>query len=1220
MKAGYFRRIRFPLIVILGLLGLCGSLFYFAPAPLQPGSEYEIADTADTNVQKSATDSPLSNPDIDKNGVWQWIDLGIDLGHRPARLIAGSENRWYIEIDHADGIYRVAANRLLLESKTAQTNLAGNSDTVRSIHGQVLLWQWDEPSLTRYRDNVSFLKTYTSIVNWSPDYVRKTTALPNDPHYQNTLGRLADAINLEYIWQRRTDASHAIIALLDSGVNYHADELRENIWINQGETLNGIDDTGNGYIDDIHGWDFVDDNAEPFEEYGHGTKLAALMGNHGNNGIGGTGIAWRCRIMPIRVLGTDGYGFDSDIVDGLYYGVQNGARIFNLSLGGRGFNMFFENAMKYVAENNGNIIISAGNENRDIDTDPQYPAAYSSPGKMVIGGWSSPNIRHHNSNYGKFTLDFMAPFRADIVWDNKAEPVMGTSVSAAIASAFAALTAAEHPHMSPTQLKEHLLLSSPNEVHFANYAKNGKRFEPVSAIRNATPSAPEIHGGLDNVYILSTGVHSQATVTPIITGFGNDFTYEWIQAETGTFVSDGNRLYIPSNFSTQEFILRLTSPYGTTEKTFNISVYDNSWFYHSKPYPFGPEVPTFTHSYGNGVYVAIPETNPPDSIDYVLKSTDRMEWNRRKMNTDPAVGQWANARTLGYHINYHWVQINSGFGTSKLFYSSDGEHWHPFQEDLEFKGFKILNSTSNTLSIQESTVHYIFNGDDLSLVHQSQTSGFIPMDADEIHFWKIAHVSENQSVLKFSSDGIHWESIEQEFGTKIVPFYNRYQKQIWLPSPSQGKITVLDVSGTEVVIRDELPLVGVQITFMDGIAIVGDSLNQVWNLQEQDWVNVPMTIRGARLSISQISNNRPPRVVAIRGDQLIVQTNSHFYRWRPLANELEQLSEIINRRNMKNFYALGQIFNKSNRGIEQSYDSKNFRNVAPGVNLHEPMIGSNYMISNRSDSYFHWTFDGILWQRILMPNASAEYFPLANGIMLKGNTGFQFQTASGDWQPVEGLIGFSEIFRYNSIGGLIAQFSDNLFIPSNADGSEWEEVIHPYHNSGIDIKVETGSGKIFIFPNSSTTLPINAYSSINGIDWQHDVWRGKQSQAPRYRGIYFIGNEMSTDGENWLSTPNHFQSIQFPWIFTDTGRIYMGEEHLLPGWEWNNLWGPVWPTRSHWYYTYDYGWLLPERKIHTWSVVFSPQHGWLALHPSVESKAYSMAENRWLEPLGFHRE
>jgi subtilisin family serine protease len=183
---------------------------------------------------------------------------------------------------------------------------------------------------------------------------------------------------------RQTVGGAVVVAVVDSGADLRHRDLAPNLWTNAGEVPgNGVDDDGNGYVDDIHGYDLVDGDGDPQDTNGHGTHVTGVIGARGGNGIGVAGVAWRARIMVVRVLGDDATGFASTVADGIRYAVANGARVVNLSLAGPDYSDDLEAAVAEARAAGVLIVAAAGNDGRDLAAQPSYPA--SLPEDNVIG-------------------------------------------------------------------------------------------------------------------------------------------------------------------------------------------------------------------------------------------------------------------------------------------------------------------------------------------------------------------------------------------------------------------------------------------------------------------------------------------------------------------------------------------------------------------------------------------------------------------------------------------------------------------------------------------------------------------------------------------------------------------------------------------------------------------------------------------------------------------
>lgn len=258
-----------------------------------------------------------------------------------------------------------------------------------------------------------------------PNYYRYVDATPNDTHFNlmwalhntgqtiatTTAGAITgtpDAdIDAPEAWDLETGtSSQVIVAIIDTGVAYDHPDLAANIWNNPDETPDGIDNDGNGLIDDIVGWDYVDNDNEPFDFHRHGTHVSSTVAAVGNNGTGSTGVSWSSKIMILRVGDSLGMITSSDVISAIQYADSKGADIINLSMG----NHTFSAAEKAAIDASSAVIVcSAGNSGADNDTSPHYPSSYTSANIIAVANSDYNDDLAGTSNFGATTVDVTAP-------------------------------------------------------------------------------------------------------------------------------------------------------------------------------------------------------------------------------------------------------------------------------------------------------------------------------------------------------------------------------------------------------------------------------------------------------------------------------------------------------------------------------------------------------------------------------------------------------------------------------------------------------------------------------------------------------------------------------------------------------------------------------------------------------------------------------------------
>ena len=194
-----------------------------------------------------------------------------------------------------------------------------------------------------------------------------------------------DLVKAPEVWARGYTGQGIVVAVVDTGVDYTHSDLDANMWVNTREVAgNGLDDDGNGYVDDVRGWDFIGNDNDPRDGNGHGTHVAGTIAGE-NNGTGVTGVAYNARIMAVKVLSDSGSGSNSSVANGIRYAANNGAQVINLSLGG-GYSSDIYSAIQYATGRGSIVVMASGNEGA---SQPGYPAFHATEYGLSIGAVDS---------------------------------------------------------------------------------------------------------------------------------------------------------------------------------------------------------------------------------------------------------------------------------------------------------------------------------------------------------------------------------------------------------------------------------------------------------------------------------------------------------------------------------------------------------------------------------------------------------------------------------------------------------------------------------------------------------------------------------------------------------------------------------------------------------------------------------------------------------------
>jgi len=343
----------------------------------------------------------------------------------------------------APGVQVSAARQLFKEDQSTQTDST-------ALEGIYLL------ELIPGSDVLQAAEAFAgnAAVEWAePDYLAYPTTIPDDDYFADQWG--LTQIDAPQAWDLSTGAANLTIAMIDSGVQFTHPDLTGKLWTNPGETAgNGLDDDNNGYIDDLHGWDFVNLDNDPADDNGHGTQTAGVAGAASNNGIGVAGVCWNCTLMPVKVMSAGGVANYSDIAAGVLYAARKGARVINISLGGYSESSALLAAIQSATETY-NAVVVAGTGNDHLDT-PFYPAAY--PQVLAVAATGPGDVLWGESNYGDW-VDLSAPgvnIHTTFLGGDYGS-VDGTSLSTAFVSGVAGLLRSHYPDWSGEMVRAQLL-------------------------------------------------------------------------------------------------------------------------------------------------------------------------------------------------------------------------------------------------------------------------------------------------------------------------------------------------------------------------------------------------------------------------------------------------------------------------------------------------------------------------------------------------------------------------------------------------------------------------------------------------------------------------------------------------------------------------------------------------------------------------------------------
>jgi subtilisin family serine protease len=357
-------------------------------------------------------------------------------------------------------------------------------------------------------DALLMLRSLEGVRYVERDAVIAPADVPNDPSFhlqwgarntgQSILG-VPGVINADMdltdAWDITKGGQNFVIAVVDSGALLTHEDLVANLWTNPGETAgNGVDDDGNGLIDDIHGWDWFDDDNDPADEDGHGTPVAGIIGARGNNGAGVAGVNWRCRLMILRTIGPGG-GFVSDAISAIEYAVDKGVRVSNHSWTTQAFVQALYDAIEAAQAADHLVVAAAGNDTTDIDVNPAYPAAFDLGNVLSVSATNNLDELADFSNFGEVSVDLAAP-GVGIYSTRRTGAYFnfhGTSAASPNAAGVAALLTARNPGWTWQQVKDRLLDTARPVDALAGTCVTGGVINAYDALKDdaTRPSAPD---------------------------------------------------------------------------------------------------------------------------------------------------------------------------------------------------------------------------------------------------------------------------------------------------------------------------------------------------------------------------------------------------------------------------------------------------------------------------------------------------------------------------------------------------------------------------------------------------------------------------------------------------------------------------------------------------------------------------------------------------------
>lgn len=468
-------------------------------------------------------------------------------------------------------------------------------------------------------DGVNLYAGIPGIESAEPNYYHYFNVVPNDTNWSllwglhntgqtvnGTAGTVDADIDAPEAWDLATGSSTIVVAILDSGIRWTHEDLDAQIWTNSGETAaNSIDDDGNGYIDDVRGWDFVNSDNNPNDDNGHGTHVAGTVGAEGNNGTGVAGANWTVTLMPVKVANVAGSLTSADVIAGIEYATANGADIVNMSFGGVANSALVKAAID--AAPNVLFVAAAGNGGGDSisddnDSTPQYPASYTSANILAVAASDQGDALASFSNYGATSVDVAAPgvnIASTYYTSDSAYVYMsGTSMAAPHVSGLAALMKSANSALTVAQLVTEITGNVDSKAAFTGNTTSGGRINAFASVNAViAPTAPSAVAATvasstqinlswtDNAsnevgFKIERKTGAGGTYSQIATASANATSYSdtSVSADTSYYYRlRAYHAYANSSYATEVVVTTVTAPSALTATAASASQINLSW-------------------------------------------------------------------------------------------------------------------------------------------------------------------------------------------------------------------------------------------------------------------------------------------------------------------------------------------------------------------------------------------------------------------------------------------------------------------------------------------------------------------------------------------------------------------------------------------------------------------------------------------------------------------
>ena len=465
-------------------------------------------------------------------------------------------------------------------------------------------------------------------------------------------GSLDADIDAPEAWDLQTGSGEIVIGVIDSGIDYTHPDLANNIWTNPGEIPgNGIDDDENGYIDDVHGWDFVNDDPDPMDGNGHGTHVAGTIAAAGNNEIGISGVSWNASLMALRFLNDSGNGSSYHALLALEYATMMGADITNNSWIGESYSGAAQFAINQAGNAGSLYVVCAGNDRNDNDITPTYPASYLGDNVITVAATTNTDGLSSFSNYGANSVDLGAPGSGILStkpgggYTTKS----GTSMAAPHVTGVASLLLSKRGDLTPAEIRSAILSGTDSIPSLQGKTVSEGRLNAFGALMQIAP----VNGQFVNVY----------ESTNALTQFGIASSSNTLH-QFSKIINDGESGFSQSGFTSQSN-QQVAEAFNGDNHNLRGGTGTASWTFTNLEDGEYRVAATWAHKYEN-IYNTIdaPYTIADGSGELASVVVDQSE-NPKEFNADGAA--WHSLATV--NVTGGQLTVNLGAGSNSNRYT-----------------------------------------------------------------------------------------------------------------------------------------------------------------------------------------------------------------------------------------------------------------------------------------------------------------------------------------------------------------------------------------------------------------------------------------------------------------------------------------------------------------------------------------------------------------------